>query len=240
MQLRLDLNQGVINVTSIIFQAMMKSVRRKVNILIIDDHPIFRKGLIHLLRDDGACRFDVIDEAGDKKTALEKLNSVHFDIILMDISMPGRNGIDLLPEIRRFSPKTRILMLSIYPEEQYAVQSIRSGASGYLSKSCRPEELFAAISKVTAGGLYISENMAEQMTKDLIVNRRKRQDELLSAREKEVVTLLAVCGSIKCIAARLSLSPKTISTYRERILSKLALRTTADIIRYAINAGLNA
>jgi len=217
----------------------MESRRDKLNILIIDDHPIFRKGLILLLKDDGSDRFGIIDEAGDKKTALEKLGSAHFDVILMDISMPGRNGVELLSDIRRFSPKARILMLSIYPEEQYAIQSIRNGASGYLNKSCRPGELFNAISKVAAGGLYISEDLAEQMTMDLVDRKRKKPHDMLSVREKEVVTLFASGGTIKNIAADLCLSPKTISTYRDRILSKLHLRTTADIIRYAIKEGLN-
>ena len=218
----------------------MKIRSGKLSILIIDDHPIFRKGLARLLKDDGSGRFDIIDEAGDRKTALEKLDSADFDVVLMDISMPGRNGIELLSDIRRSSPKARVLMLSIYPEEQYAIQSIRSGASGYLNKSCRPEELFNAISKVAGGGLYISDDLAELMTRDLLAGKRKKQHELLSVREKEVVTRFASGGTIKNIAADLCLSPKTISTYRGRILTKLDLRTTADIIRYALKEGLNA
>jgi two-component system, NarL family, invasion response regulator UvrY len=209
-----------------------------IKVLIIDDHPIVRKGLRQLLEDDGNDRFGMIEEAGNGKEMFEKLVSENYDIILLDISLPGRNGLELLEEIKRTNPKIAVLILSIYSEEQYAVRAIKLGASGYLNKASAPDELIKAISKVSMGGTYISSSLAQNVTIDLFQGRGKRPSEFLSSRELQVIGLLASGKTISNIGKELSLSPKTISTYRERILSKLKLKTTSDIIRYAIKERL--
>jgi len=208
------------------------------DILIIDDHPIVRKGLILLLEEDPEKRFSAIKEAGNRKEMLEMLRIHDFDVILLDISIPGRNGLELLSEIKKIKPSLPVLMLSIYPEEQYATRSIKMGASGYLNKASQPGELINAIIKVSKGGRYISPSLAEFLAHSYIEDEERPLHEKLSVREQEVVVKLASGMPLSEIARELSLSPKTISTYRERILTKLQLKTTSDIIRYALKKGL--
>jgi two-component system, NarL family, invasion response regulator UvrY len=210
-----------------------------IKVLITDDHPIVRKGIRQLLEDDNDERFGIIDDAVNGKELLEKLAVSDFDIVLLDISLPGRSGLDLLTDIRKLKPKIPVLMLSIYPEEQYAMSAFRLGASGYLSKASAPDELIEAIIKVSNGERYLSTSMAEKITSDLLDQTENPLHEGLSARELEVVSLLATGMTLSGIAEELSLSPKTISTYRERILAKLNLKTTSEIIRYAIKEGLS-
>ncbi len=208
------------------------------DILIVDDHPIVRKGLIMLLEEDPEKRFSTIKEAGNRKEMLDMLRIRNFDVILLDISIPGRNGLELLSEIKKIKPSLPVLMLSIYPEEQYATRSIKMGASGYLNKASQPGELITAIIKVSKGGRYISPSLAEILAHSYIEDEERPLHEKLSVREQEVVVKLASGMPLSEIARELSLSPKTISTYRERILTKLQLKTTSDIIRYAIKKGL--
>ena len=153
--------------------------------------------------------------------------------------MPGRNGLELLGDIRRIKPEVSVVILSIYPEEQYAIRALKLGASGYLTKASAPEELIAAVVKASQGERYITSSLAEKITFNLIEDNESPLHEKLSVRELEVVSYLASGKKISTIANELSLSPKTISTYRERILSKLNLSTTSDIIRYAIKEGLS-
>jgi len=209
-----------------------------INVLIADDHPIVRQGLRQLLEDDRDERFGVMAEAANGKELLELLEVSHFDIILLDISMPGRSGLDLLPEIRKLRPKIPVLILSIYPEEQYAIRAMKLGASGYITKNSAPDELIKAIIKASGGGRYITASLAEKITFNLIDEKDKPLHERLSNREMEVLRLLAAGMTLSGIAETLSLSPKTISTYRERILDKLKLKTTSDIIRFAIKEEL--
>lgn len=208
------------------------------DILIVDDHPIVRKGLIMLLEEDPEKRFSNIEEAGNRKEMLDMIRINNFDVILLDISIPGRNGLELLSEIKKIKPSLPVLMLSIYPEEQYAARSIKMGASGYLNKASQPGELINAIIKVSKGGRYISPSLAELLAHSYIEDEDRPLHEKLSVREQEVVVKLASGMPLSEIARELSLSPKTISTYRERILTKLQLKTTSDIIRYAIKKGL--
>ena len=210
-----------------------------ISILITDDHPIVRKGIRQLLEDDQYERFGNIDEAGNGKELLDKLQSSDFDVVLLDISLPGRNGLELLGDIRRIKPEVSVVILSIYPEEQYAIRALKLGASGYLTKASAPEELIAAVVKASQGERYITSSLAEKITFNLIEDNESPLHEKLSVRELEVVSYLASGKKISTIANELSLSPKTISTYRERILSKLNLKTTSDIIRYAIKEGLS-
>ncbi len=209
-----------------------------INVLITDDHPIVRRGLKQLLEDDKDERFGIIEEAESGKELLKALASGHFDVILLDISLPGRNGLELLADIQCLNPKVPVLMLSIYPEEQYAIRALKLGASGYLTKASAPEELITAIFKVSQGGRYISASLAEKITMNFISEEDSPLLDKLSVREIEVMTHLATGKTMSNIAIELSLSPKTISTYRERILTKLKLKSTSDIIRYAIKEGL--
>jgi len=209
-----------------------------IRVLIVDDHPVVRRGLIHLLKDDPEKRFTDIGEAGNFGEVLEKLYSFDFDVVLLDISMPGRNGLEILQEIKKIKPNIHVLILSIYPEEQYAIRMMKLGASGYLNKTSSSEELIKAITKVAQGGKVVSSNMLDKLTRNYSDNNNIPLHEKLSARELSVVILISSGMKISEIAKELSLSPKTISSYRQRILSKLNLKNTSEIIRYAIREGL--
>lgn len=209
-----------------------------IRVIITDDHPIVRQGIRQILEDDRDQRFGVIDEASDSSDLLEKLLHGVYDVILLDISLPGRSGLDILPDIRKRSPGSRVIMLSMYPEEQYAVRALKTGASGYMTKSSAPEELISAVIKVSNGEKYITAGIAEIITHNFFYGAGEQPQELLSARELEVIKLLAAGHKLNGIAELLMLSPKTVSTYRSRILEKLNLKTTAEIIRYALSNNL--
>lgn len=205
-----------------------------IKVLITDDHPIVRQGLRDLLEDDKIRRFDVIEEAGNGKEMFEKLGKFDFNVVLLDISLPGRNGLELLEDIKRLYPKLPVLILSTYPEEQYARTIRRLGASGYLKKTSTPEEILNAIYKVSQGSKYFAESLSDKAIDQCLSDKDTSYMELLSAREIEVISLLGSGKTLSMIANELILSPKTISTYRARILLKLGLNTTADIIKFAI------
>ncbi|MHC1733890.1 MAG: response regulator [Bacteroidales bacterium] len=206
-----------------------------IRIIITDDHPIVRQGIKQILEDDRDQRFVVIDEATDSSDLLDKVLHNEYDVVLLDISLPGRSGLDILPDLKKRSPNARVIMLSMYPEEQYAVKALKSGASGYLTKSSAPEELISAVVKVSNGERYITSGLAEIITRNFFYGSGEQPHDLLSARELEVIKLLASGNKLNQIAGILALSPKTVSTYRSRILEKLNLKTTAEIIRYAFN-----
>jgi two-component system invasion response regulator UvrY len=208
-----------------------------ISVLITDDHPVVRRGIRQILEDENW--IGIIDEAGSGKELFERLNHRKYDVILLDISLPGRSGLDLISQIKKTQKQVAILILSIHSEEVYAVKALKVGASGYLTKSSAPEELISAIHKVSAGGRYISATLAEKMAESLMSESEKPLTNLLSARELEVLGLFSTGKSVAQIAIELSLSPKTISTYRGRLLDKLKLSTTADLIRYAILEGIN-
>jgi two-component system, NarL family, invasion response regulator UvrY len=201
-------------------------------ILITDDHPVVRRGIRQILEDEEW--ITLIDEAGSGKELFERINEKKYDVILLDISLPGRSGLDLISQIKKTQKSAAILMLSIHSEEVYAIKALKYGASGYVTKSSAPEELISAIHKVSAGGRYFSASLAEKMAETLLSESEKPLQQLLSARELEVLGLFATGKSVSQIAVELSLSPKTISTYRGRLLDKLKLSTTADLIRFAI------
>ena len=209
-----------------------------IRILITDDHPLLRQGLRQILEGDPERRFGDIEEASNGQELMKLLSERCFTIVILDISLPGRSGLDLIGDIRKMCPETKVLMLSMFSEEQYAIKALRLGASGYLTKNSAPDELIRALLKICSGQRYITSSLAERITFDLLDEKKKSEIELLSPRELEVIALLASGKTITTIAQELSLSPKTISTYRERILSKLNLKTTSDIIRYAIREGL--
>jgi two-component system, NarL family, invasion response regulator UvrY len=203
-----------------------------IKVLITDDHPVVRRGIRQILEDDE--RIGFVQEAGDGKELFERLKKQLFDVILLDISLPGRSGLDLISQIKKTQQSAAILILSIHSEEMYAVKALKSGAAGYLTKTSAPEELISAIIKVSKGERYISASLADALAENLISDSEKPFHQLLSAREVEVLQLFSEGKKVVQIAAELSLSPKTVSTYRERLLEKLKLHTTADLIRYAI------
>lgn len=207
-----------------------------IKVLITDDHPVVRRGIRQILEDDD--RIEMVHEASKGKELLEKLREQRYDVILLDISLPGGNGLDLIGQVKKLQPSTSVLMLSIYSEELYAIKALKFGASGYLTKASAPEELLTAIFKVSKGERYISISLADKLADDMISKSEKHVSQSVSAREMDVLILLAAGKTFTQIAVELSLSPKTISTYRERLLTKLKLKTTSELIRYAIMQSL--
>lgn len=182
-----------------------------------------------------------VSEAGDGDDALAALGAAEtrpFDVVVLDLSMPGRSGIDLLAEVKHRYPKLPVLIMSLHGEEQFAVRSLRAGASGYLTKTSAPELLVVAVQKLARGGRYISESLAERLAADVGGKTASAPHERLSDREFEVMRGLASGQSVSEIAEQLRLSVKTVSTYRTRLLEKLGMATNAEVTRYAIQNGL--
>ena len=207
-----------------------------IKILIADDHKLVRKGLSQILLDTP--NVEVVDEAGNGKETIDKISNNEYDLVLLDIALPGRSGIDVLKQLRCIKPNLPVLILSMYPEEQYAVRSLRAGASGYLTKESAPEELIDAINRISKGRKYISSTLAERLAFEIEVNSDKALHETLSDREYQVLCMIASGRTVGEIADILSLSVKTISTHRSRILRKMGMKNNAQIIRYAIKLGL--
>lgn len=203
-----------------------------IRILVADDHAIVREGLKQILAEvkDMAVR----DEAASGQEALAKIRTGAFDVLLLDISMPGRSGLEILKEIKEARPKLPVLILSMHAEEQYAVRALRAGASGYLTKASAPEELIGAIRKVSSGRKYVSASLAEKLAGDLEVDTRRPPHESLSDREYQVMLMLAGGQSATEIAAELCLSVKTISTYRTRVMEKMNMKKNAELTLYAV------
>jgi DNA-binding NarL/FixJ family response regulator len=203
-----------------------------IQILIADDHPIVREGLRRLLAEEADMR--VLGEAETSQAALSLVEHGNWDVVVLDLAMPGRGGIEVLKEIRRLRPKLPVLILSVSPEDQFAIRALKAGAAGYVTKMTAPSELVTAIRKAVSGGRYVSSNLAERLAMQASPEARAAAHDALSDREYQVMQLLAAGKTITEIARELSLSVKTISTHRTRILQKLHLRTTGEIIRYAV------
>jgi two-component system, NarL family, invasion response regulator UvrY len=204
-----------------------------IKILIADDHSIVREGLRQIVAD--VPDMEVIDTAADGEEALNKSLKNDFDVIILDISMPIKTGLDVLKELKEKKPGVNILMLSIHPEEHYALRVLKSGAQGYLTKESAPEELITAIRRVSQGRKYITLSLAEKLALDMENPQDKLPHEILSEREYKVMCMIGSGKSMKEIASELFLSIKTISTYRTRILKKMSLRNNSELIRYVIN-----
>jgi DNA-binding NarL/FixJ family response regulator len=203
-----------------------------IRILIADDHPIVRRGLVDVLRrelQDAVC-----GEAKDAKQALASVQAQDWDLVILDVTMPGRSGVDILADLKRARPNLPILVLSMHPENQYGKRVLRAGASGYLNKDSAPTELIKAIKKVVAGGRYVSPALAEVLARDLGLQADQPLHEKLSARELEVLRLMGSGKTISQIAEMLNLSVTTVSTYRARILEKMNMTTTAELMNYAL------
>jgi two-component system invasion response regulator UvrY len=207
-----------------------------IDVLIADDHTIVRKGLKQILADTRDVA--VKEEAGSAQEVIKKIKAKSFDLVLLDISLPGRSGLDVLKQLKCLRPDLPVLVLSMHPEEQYAIRSIRAGASGYLTKDSAPEELLKAIRKVARGGKYITASLAEKLAAELEGERRELPHEILSDREYQVMCMIATGKTVKEIAEVLSLSVKTISTHRARILLKTGMKNSAQLTHYAIKHNL--
>jgi DNA-binding NarL/FixJ family response regulator len=202
-----------------------------IRVAIADDHAVVRQGLKQIIQDNGG---RIVVEAATGFEALAGIGKQPCDVVVLDVSLPGKSGLDVLRDLKQSQPKLPVLMLSMYPEDQFAVRALRMGASGYITKDSAPEELMAAIRKVISGGKYISPSMAEQLAETLTSDGDGPPHEALSDREYQVLRLIASGKSVSEIAELLALSVKTISTYRTRILEKMRLKNNAELIQYAI------
>jgi len=207
-----------------------------IKVLIADDHPIVRQGMRQILSD--IPDMEVAGEAVNAQEALDQVQAGGWDALVLDITMPDRTGFDILKDLKHVQPHLPVLVLSIHAEEQLAVRVLKAGASGYLTKENAPGELVKAIRKIVSGGKYISGSLAESLAFNLDVASDQSPHEALSDREFQVMQLMASGKTLAEIAEELSLSAKTVSTYRTRLLQKMNLETNAEIIRYAIENGL--
>ena len=207
-----------------------------IKILIADDHAIIREGLKQILAETSD--MVVAGEAADGREVLDHVRKDDYDLVLLDIAMPGRGGLDTLKQLKHDKPELPVLVLSMYPEEQYAIRAFKAGASGYLTKESAPEELISAIRKVTQGGKYVSSSLAEKLAFNLETDTEKPLHEMLSDREYQVIIMIASGKTVKEISDKLSLSVKTISTNRVRALNKMGMKNNAEVTYYAIKQGL--
>jgi two-component system, NarL family, invasion response regulator UvrY len=205
-------------------------------VLIADDHAVFRRGLRETLAE--AFSRVTFGEARTAQETLEQVRRQDWDVVILDISMPGRSGLDILDDLKRLRPRLPILFLSMHPEQQFARRALKSGAAGYLTKDSVTDELKEAVKRIVGGGRYVSATLAEKLAVDLRQGADTPLHELLSDREFQVLRMIASGKTVKDIAEDLSLSVKTVSTYRARILEKTGMRTNAELIRYALQSQL--
>ena len=201
-------------------------------VLLADDHSVVRCGLKQILAEE--FKQAVFGEARNAQETLDLVGKENWDIVVLDITMPGRSGLDVMREIKKQRPKLPVLVLSIHPENQFAVRVLKLGAAGYITKESAAEELAGAVKKVLAGGRYVSPSLAETLATNLASDTARPPQELLSAREFQVMRLIAAGRMVSEIARELALSVKTVSTYRTRILEKMGLRNNAELMHYAM------
>lgn len=207
-----------------------------IRILVADDHTVVRWGLKQIVSEEAD--MTVIGEACDSQELVTLIREKPCDVLVLDISMPGRSGLEVLKDVKQEYPKLPILVLSVHPEDQYAVRTLKLGASGYLSKDSAPEELVHAIRKILMGGKYVSPALAEKLAENLITDSGRPPFETLSERERQVLTMIASGKSITEISDELAISVKTVSTYRTRVLAKMNMRNNAELTHYAIASRL--
>jgi two-component system, NarL family, invasion response regulator UvrY len=203
-----------------------------INILIADDHTMFREGLKHILAEYPD--LVVADEASNGQEVLDKIWKNNYDMVLLDITMPGMTGLEVLKQLKNDKPKLPVLILSMHPEEQYAIRVLRAGASGYLTKESAPDELITAIRKISQGRKYITSSLAERLATEVEADTEKPLHDILSDREYQVLRMIAEGKTVKHIAKELSLSVKTVSTYRTRVMEKMNMKTNAEVMHYVI------
>ena len=208
----------------------------RIRVLLADDHTMFREGVKQVL--SSTAEIEVVDEAGNAQQVFEKLQRKHCDVVVLDISMPGRDGIEVLKQLRSLDPHLHVLVLSMYPEDQYAFRAIKAGASGYLTKNKASSELIEAIRRIASGRRYISAEVAEQLAIDVERDVDRPLHQRLSDREYQVMLLIGSGKTVKEISQELSISVSSVSTMRSRILKKLGVKTSAEIAHYAIKYNL--
>jgi two-component system, NarL family, invasion response regulator UvrY len=207
-----------------------------IKVLIADDHAVVRRGLRQILSETSDIL--VAGEASTVQEVRELVLEQRWDVVVLDITMPGGSGLDLLTELRRLSPSPRVLVLTVYPEAQYAVRAIRAGAAGFLTKESAPEQLIAAVRKVAVGGRYVSNDLAEALASLVAGEAQGAPHERITDREFEVFKMLAAGRTVSQVAHELALSVKTVSTHRTRILKKMEMKTNADLTQYAVRNAL--
>jgi two-component system, NarL family, invasion response regulator UvrY len=207
-----------------------------IRLLVADDHAIVRRGLHQIVAE--APGLEVAGEAATAEEVLARVEERSWDVVVLDLSLPGGNGLDLLAEVKRRRPDLPVLILTVHSEEQYAVRALRAGAAGYLTKESAPEQLVEAVRKVVRGGRYVSPAVAERLAFNLGRDPDRPPHEALSDREYQVLRRVASGKTVSEVAAELSLSVKTVSTYRARILEKMGMKSNAELTHYAIKNGL--
>lgn len=205
-------------------------------IIIVDDHPIFRSGLKQIL--DEEYDMEVVAQAGNAQQLYRVIKEKKWDVLILDINLPGENGLEILKELKYRYKKVLVLFLSNHPESQYGIRALKAGAAGYMTKEAAPRELVTALRRIVAGKKYISPVLAEKLANGIEMNKRKVDHEVLSDREFQVMCLLGAGKPVKEIAEELILSVQTVSTYRSRIMEKMGLSSHAEIIRYVIEHDL--
>jgi DNA-binding NarL/FixJ family response regulator len=209
-----------------------------IRIVMADDHAIVREGLKRIV--SSAPDFEVVGEAADGNEVLRVVRELDFDLLVLDLSMPGRSGMELIKLVKALKPRLRVLVLSMHQESQYAVRAIKSGASGYLTKESAPGQLEQALRKIAAGGAWVSAEVAQQLALGAMPGSESPPHEALSTREFEVFQMLAAGVSVTDIGHRLNLSVKTVSTHKANLMNKLGLNNPSDLVRYAIRHGLGS
>lgn len=207
-----------------------------IKVMIADDHPVVRRGLRQILAETPDLLVGA--EAGSPSEIMERVHAERWDVIVLDISLQGGSGLELIGDIRRVRSDARVLVLTVHPEEQYALRAIRAGAAGFMNKECAPEQLIGAIRKLASGGRYVSAALAETLASAVAGEGDGEPHERLSDRELEVLKLLASGKTVTEAAELLSLSVKTVSTHRTRILRKMSMTTNAQLTHYAVRNGL--
>lgn len=207
-----------------------------IRVFIVDDHAILRRGIRDILTDGEG--IEVVGEAQDYNELRSKMRDVQIDVLLLDISLPGKNGIDILKTLREENPRLKVLMLSMYPEDQYAVRALKAGAYGYLNKASAPEQLLHAVAQIMAGRKFITPEIAQSLADNLTSDGVELPHTKLSDREFQTLCLMASGKRLADIAATLALSPKTVSVYRARILEKMSMSNNAELTHYALKHGL--
>lgn len=214
----------------------LSTINSMIKILIADDHAVVRRGLRQIINDEPD--LDVVAEAQNGQEVLDQLEKTDCNVLVLDITMPDKNGLAVLQEVKAARPRLPVLILSMHPEDQFALRALKLGASGYLTKESAPEELVGALRKVVSGGKYISSTLAEQLVSEIASDSPRPSPERLSEREFQVLRMIAQGKTISQIAEEMHLSVKTVSTYRTRLLLKMKMKTNAELVRYAVQHGL--